>query len=89
MKRAQKAEPEWREGWDADARRFIVHKWRCDASEGGETWEVIDAFDYAQVALARHRAQAEFIADALEYLANNTVHDQFEPAIKAASVREC
>lgn len=74
----------WRDGWDADMRRFIVHKCACDDDEGGELWEVIDSDGYAQVGLARHRAQAQLIADALEYLGLHSSVDQFEPAIFGA-----
>lgn len=76
--------PAWREGWDVDYMRFIVHKWRDDDSEGGETWEVIDTLNYAQIALAQHKAQAQMIADALEFLAHRSAIDQFERAIKGA-----
>ena len=77
--------PGWRDGWDIDAQRFIVHKWRSDDSEGGETWQVIDTDNCAQVGLAQHRAQAQLIADALEYLGHQSLIDQFEPAIREAA----
>lgn len=65
-------------------RRFIVHQWRDDASEGGETWEVIDTNQYAQVALAEHQAQAQMIADALEFAGGHTAHDWFERRMREA-----
>ena len=75
-------QPSWQDGWDLDARRFIVRKMQDDDCDGGELWEVIDCARYAQSAMTRKRAQASIIADALEHLSLHALVDEFDDAME-------
>lgn len=70
----------WQEGWDLDAQRFGIHKTATDDDEPGEQWSVIDYFVPRFVAVSARKADAQLVADALEYLSHRSVVDEFEAA---------